>query len=102
MKILTLKNDDLGRPGSPSRLSIDTAEGSGSINGINGGSINGINYAQQNADDAMMREWLDYEGIAILADAGTMCSVQGLVQCAMCNVQCAMCNVQCAMCNVQC
>jgi hypothetical protein len=29
-----------------------------------------ISLAQQNADDAMMREWLDYEGIAILADAG--------------------------------
>lgn len=29
-----------------------------------------ISHAQQNADDAMMREWLDYEGIAILADAG--------------------------------
>lgn len=29
-----------------------------------------IPLAQQNADDAMMREWLDYEGIAILADAG--------------------------------
>ena len=29
-----------------------------------------VSLAQQNADDAMMRKWLDYEGIAILADAG--------------------------------
>ena len=42
--------------GKPSRLAIDAAPS--------------INYAQQNADDAMMRGWLDYEGIAILADAG--------------------------------
>jgi hypothetical protein len=33
-----------------------------------------ISLAQQNADDAMMREWLDYEGIAILADAGMQCT----------------------------
>ncbi len=33
-----------------------------------------ISLAQQNADDAMMRKWLDYEGIAILADAGMSCT----------------------------
>lgn len=35
-----------------------------------------ISLAQQNADDAMMRKWLDHEGIAILADAGMQCTRQ--------------------------